>query len=167
MPRDVAVERPHAWVVRLDLEHNVPVAPQHLGVAALRVLGVGQRLAVPGPVAFGQDVHVVAVDVHRVNGDVEVVEDDADGALAAEVVDVVLGGEFGVGAVGGEEEGGVVVGAEGLVVEEEDIVACGVGFEVEVDDLGDGWVWFRSDGEERCGFGNVVLEEKLADRSVL
>lgn len=169
VPRDVAVERPHARVVCLDLEDNVPVAAQHLSVPALRVLGIGQRLAVPGPVAFGQNVHVVAVDVHRVDGDVEVVKDDADGPLAAEVVDVVLGRKFWVGLVGGEEQGGIVVGAEGLVVEEEDVVACGVGFKVKVDDLGDGGIWFRGNGEERCGFGNIILKEevRLADKSVV
>lgn len=49
---------------------------------------------------FGQDEHVVAVDVHWVAYWSVVVEDDADGAVGAEVVDVPFGGE-GVVVVGG------------------------------------------------------------------
>ena len=38
----------------------------------------------------GLAYHVVTVDMHRVNGDVQVVDYEADGLVAAEVVDIPL-----------------------------------------------------------------------------
>ena len=56
MPRDVAVERPHARVVHVHLDHYVPVPSQHLRVASQWVVRIGDGMAVPGAVAFGEDV---------------------------------------------------------------------------------------------------------------
>lgn len=65
VPRDVAVDRPDARVVELDLHNKVAAGADELGVTALRVAGVDE-LAVPLAGAFGEDVHVVAVGVHGV-----------------------------------------------------------------------------------------------------
>lgn len=56
-------------------------------------------LAVPETSAFGEDVEVVAVEMHRVRGEwEEVVDDQADRRVGAEVVNVPLG-VFGEGKV--------------------------------------------------------------------
>lgn len=76
----------------------------------------------------------MAVEMHGVVCGVAVADDEADGGVAAEVVDGPLGGE-GVGGVscGGEEEDwGVEVGAERDVVHVPEVEACGVGAEGDV-----------------------------------
>ena len=64
MPRDMTVERPHARIIRLILNDNMPSWPQHLHITALRVLHVRQGDAVPVARTFVEDGHVVAVEVH-------------------------------------------------------------------------------------------------------
>ena len=106
MPRDVAMERPHAGVVRLVLQHDVTVSLHELHVAPLRVLLVDDG-AVPGPEALGQDVEVVAVEVHGVGGGEVVVDDYPDRGVVAEVVGVPLRveGVRDVALVGEDEHG--------------------------------------------------------------
>ncbi len=64
MPRDVAVEGPHTRVIRIVLRDNMPIWPQHLGVATLRICGVDKGLAIVEAFAFVENVHVVAMEVH-------------------------------------------------------------------------------------------------------
>ena len=99
MPRDVAMERPDAWIIGLVLQDNVAWfgegdgLSEDLYVAALGVLLMGYR-AVPETGAFGEDVEVVAVEMHGVGGEwKEVVNDQTDGRVGAEIVDVPLGVE--------------------------------------------------------------------------
>lgn len=61
---------------------------EELRVAALRVGRVGDGGAVPGAEAFGEDPHVVAVEVHGVGVRDVVVEDYAYGGVGAGVVEV-------------------------------------------------------------------------------
>lgn len=94
MPRDMAMERPHARIVREILQHDIPRSGRRAGlhelhVAALRV-GLVHDGAVPGSDAFGQDVEVVSVEMHGVRGREGVFDDDADGGVGAEVVGVPL-----------------------------------------------------------------------------
>ncbi len=95
MPRDMAMERPHARVVRDVLQHDIPrrgrrTRLHELDVATLRV-GLVDDGAVPGADALGEDVEVVAVKMHGVRGAEFVLDDDADGAVGAKVVHVPLG----------------------------------------------------------------------------
>lgn len=126
VPRDVAVERPDARVVHGELHDDVArlaavaagCGGQDLRVAALRVGRVGDA-PVPGAGPGGEDEHVVAVQVHGVVGDGDVVVDEeADGGVGAEVVDVPFWvlwvGD--VARVREEEDRVVVVCAEGDVV---------------------------------------------------
>jgi len=116
VPRDVAVHRPHARVVELDLDDEVTAGADELGVAALRVLGVDD-LAVPGSGAFGEDVHVVAVGVHGVRSrEADAVHDDADGFGVAHVEGVEALCEVGLADEGVEEDGLVEVAHVGDVV---------------------------------------------------
>ena len=124
MPRDMAMERPHAGIVHVKLNHDIPGRAagvggrQDLHVAALRVVDVGDS-PVPGARSRGQDEEVVAVQVHGVGGEGDVVVDDeAHGGVGAEVVDVPLRvvRVGGVALVGEEEDGIVEIGAEGLAV---------------------------------------------------
>ena len=106
MPRDMAMEGPCARVVGVVLQDNVArvggrATLDELRVATLRVLCV-RDLSVPAAGAFGEDVEVVAVEVHGVGGDEFVVDDEADGGVGAEVVDGPVGG---VGEVAGVCEG--------------------------------------------------------------
>lgn len=64
VPRDMAMKRPYARIIRLILNHNVPARPQHLHVTTLRVLHVCEGDPVPVARAFVEDGHVVTVEVH-------------------------------------------------------------------------------------------------------
>lgn len=72
----MTMKRPHAWIIRIELNDHVPrpldriAVLQHLHVASWRVLLDGR--AVPFALALGQDPEVVAVHVHRVRGAVDV-----------------------------------------------------------------------------------------------
>ena len=83
MPRDVAMERPHARVVGVVLQHDVPGRARsarlhNLYVATLSV-GLVDDFAVPGPHALGQDVEIMSVDMNGVGGRELVLDDDPDG----------------------------------------------------------------------------------------
>ena len=88
------MQRPHAGVVGVDLDDKIAGrvrrALQELHIAPLRVLRVGDR-SVPGAEAFRQDPEVVAVEVHGVRERGAVADDEADGGVGAEVVNVPLG----------------------------------------------------------------------------
>lgn len=108
------MKRPHARIIRLVLQHHIPRLArriihrlQELDVATLRVHALDG--AVERADALVHDPEIVAVEVHGV-GDVVaevVVDDDADGGVCAEVVDVPFGvvGVGGVAFVGEGEEG--------------------------------------------------------------
>lgn len=116
MPCDVAVHRPDAGVVELDLHNEVAAGADELGVAALRVLRVDD-LAVPGAGAFGEDVHVVAVGVHGMGSrEADTVHDDADGFGVAHVEGVEALCEVRLTDEGVEEDGLVEVAHVGDVV---------------------------------------------------
>ena len=181
MPRDMAMERPDAWIIRVVLEHDVArrcggARLDELDVAALRVLLMGDG-AVPGADALGQDVEVVSVQVHGVRGGEFIFHDDSDRGVGAEVVGVPLRVE-GVGYValvcedehrvagsrtvsgerGGDEGGGLlVVAAEGFVVHVEEEHAGSVGVAGDDDVLFCCWVGSRWEGEEWGCQREVVL----------
>ena len=124
VPRDVAMERPHARIIHVELHNDIPrraarvSGRQDLHVAALRVVHV-RDLPVPRACSRGEDKEVVPVEVHRVESEWDVaVDDEAHGGVGAEVVDVPLRvlrvGD--VALVGEEEDWVVEVCAEGLVV---------------------------------------------------
>ena len=115
MPRDMAMQWPHPRIIGIEFQYEIPwlvVACSglyHLRVSSLRVDGVD--CAVPGAYAVGYDPGIVAVEMHGV-GDVGlvVVEDDADGGVGAEVVDIPLGvGWVGCVSLVGEEEDRITV----------------------------------------------------------
>ena len=128
MPGDVAVKRPHARVVGVVLHNEVPVRLQQLHVPPLRIAAIDNAAAVPGAHAFVQHVHVVAVQVHGVRDRGGVFDDEAHRGRGARVVDVPLR-VVGVGCVAGvgeQEDGRVVVGAEGDAVDGPEEVAGAV-----------------------------------------
>ncbi len=51
----MAVIRPHARIVRIDLDDQVSIPTEHMRVAADRVGGIDQRTTVPVAGSFGQD----------------------------------------------------------------------------------------------------------------
>ena len=115
MPRNMAMKRPHARIIRLKLQHDIPrlirliiQGLQKLDITTLRIDLLDG--AVPLADALGDDPEIVSVEMHGV-GDVVaevVIDDDADGGVCAEVVDVPFG-VVGVGSVAfvGEGEEGV------------------------------------------------------------
>ena len=115
MPCDVAMERPHAWVVCIILQHEVARCASstrlhELHVAALSVVLVCDG-TVPGADAFGEDVEIVAMKMHGVGGRERILNNDADGAVSAEIVDVPFGVErVRDVALVGEDENGVTLG---------------------------------------------------------
>ena len=121
MPRDVAMERPHARIVSEVLQHDVAGGGRGAGLHELHVAALGVLLvrdgAVPGADALGQDVEVVPVQVHGVGGREFVLDDQPDRRVVPEVVGVPLG-VVGVGDVAlvREDEHGVAGGKGGLVM---------------------------------------------------
>ncbi len=75
-------------------------------VTALGVLLIGD-LAVPETGAFGEDVEVVAVEVHGMGGREEVINDQTDRGIGTKVVYVPFGveGEGEVALLAESEEG--------------------------------------------------------------
>lgn len=94
VPRDMAMQWPHTGVVGVVLDDHMggdgrSAGLNELHVSALRVGRVHDD-AVPCARAFGQNVKVVSVQMHRVGGAAVVFDDDADAVIGAEVVDVPL-----------------------------------------------------------------------------
>lgn len=87
MPWDMTVKGPYPWVVQRVLENNVPIKWHHHRVPADRVVGL-QRLAVPIAVTCGEQLDVVAMQVHGVHilDDKWIVDHDAYGSIGAEIV---------------------------------------------------------------------------------
>ena len=163
MPRNVAMERPHARVVCVVLQHEVAgvggaATLDDLHVAAL-CIGLVRDGAVPLADALGEDVEVVPVEMHGVGGAEFVFDDQAHGGVVFEVVDVPFGvvGVGGVALVGEDEDRMVVVGTKGGVVHVEKVVAGGVLMKGNFDCLRHGRVGGRGKGVERDGFGEVIV----------
>ena len=111
MPGDVAMERPHAGVIGLVLEHDIARSGRGAGLDELHVTTLGVGLmddgTVPGADALGENVEIVAVEMHGVGSREFVLDDDADGTVVSEVVDVPFGveGIRDVALVGQDEDG--------------------------------------------------------------
>lgn len=95
-----------------------------LDVSALRVRGIGDSRAVPVAWPFGEDEHVVAVEMHWVRSRSGVIHDDADGGVGAEVLGVPLRWVCEIAFVCKEEDWIVVVCAERSAVELPEEMAC-------------------------------------------
>ncbi len=97
--------------------------------------------------------------MHRMNRWGWVINDEANGAVTAGVVDVPFGavGVGGVSCFGEEEGGGVVVTAVGLAVHGPDVVAGGVNGASDVEGYGCGGVGGGCDWEEGRGGCERVL----------
>lgn len=82
-----------------------------MGIAALWILWIRDR-AIPLALAFSEDPEIVAVEMHGVREVGVIADDDADGGVFAEIVDVPLG-IFRIGSVSelGEKEERVAIGA--------------------------------------------------------
>ena len=95
------MEGPGARIIRVILQHDESRFPgavtlNQLRIATLRVLRVGDD-AVPRPRTLGEDVEVVAVEMHGVGGYEVVVDDETHRGVGAEVVDIPVG--VGVGEI--------------------------------------------------------------------
>ena len=95
VPRDVAVERPHARVVLVPLHNEIGrriVAlgtGEHGNVAASWVVRIAVNVTVVFASTSGEDEHVVAVQVHWVWSAFDVVvPDHADGRVGSHIVDI-------------------------------------------------------------------------------
>jgi len=132
VPRDVAVERPDTRVIGGDLPYDVPTNREELDIATLRVLWVGDGDTVPLAGALMENEHVMAVQMHRVCCWRGVVDNDTNGRVGAEILDVPFRFEGKVSLVGLEEDGFVVIGTEGRVVEGPEEVVSSVNLEIDV-----------------------------------
>ena len=117
----MTMQRPHSRVVRIELDDGIPwgiiVLPRlhdmRISPRRIRIRQAGQGTFIQVAEALGKDEKVVAVEMHGMGGvggvDV-VVENDADGGVIPEVVDIPLG-VIGVGDVStvGFSEDGVTV----------------------------------------------------------
>jgi hypothetical protein len=97
MPCQMAMERPDTRVVLIELQYHerrndasgsILRILKHVHIATDSVFRV-RNSAIPVPEAFGEDVKVMAVEMHGVTADETIVDEvDADGLVGAEVVDV-------------------------------------------------------------------------------
>lgn len=94
VPRDMAMQGPHAGVVGVVLNDNKTRARRTSALNDLHVpaLCVGRMHngAVPCANAFGKNVEVVTVQMHWVRGAGVVLDDDTHAVVVSEVVDVPL-----------------------------------------------------------------------------
>lgn len=165
VPCNVAVEWPDARVVEVDLDDHVGrgavrlCRPQELDIAALWVASSLDAPAI-GTIALIEYVHVVTVHVHWVADGHVVVEDQTHAPVGSEVVNVPLRVELAVAQLGLEQNGVIVVAAEGALVHEPHVFSrVGVGCvrtEGNVDGLGRRWVR-GSHGVNRNGLGQLVI----------
>ena len=94
-----------------------------------------------------QDLYVVAVQMHGMGGGCGVIDNYADGAVAVEVLDIPYGVKGEVLLICKEENGTVVICAEGYSVESPEEMASGVDVEVDIEISGCG----------RCGGRDGVV----------
>ena len=135
MERNMAMERPCPGIISIVLDDHVSKWREVLRISTLRVARSCDG-AIPGSIAAGEDVEIVAVQVHWVRTRVVVVDVDADAAVCQEVYDIPLR-VIGVGVVlllGEEQYGVVVIALEGVAVHVEELLACCI------DELVDGYV---------------------------
>ena len=98
---------------------------------------IDDAAAVPFPVALSEDVEVVAVQVHGVRGEREVVvHNESDRRVGAEIVHVFGHREFQIARFGAKKCRRVVVDLESDAVHVPDVVRAVVG-EPAVDGVGD------------------------------
>lgn len=95
MPRNVTMEWPYAWVIRDKLDDDEPGvsrvqgALNELHVTSLSILLMDNG-AVPDALPLGQNVEVMAVQMHRVGSTAEILEKDPNAGVGAEVVNIPL-----------------------------------------------------------------------------
>ncbi len=158
MPRDMAMERPHARIVGLILQDKIPrgssAAPLHyLHVTTLSVLLIDDD-SIPRSHTFGEDVEVVPVEMHGMGSSEFVLHDEADGGVVAKVVDVPLR-VLGVGRVAlvcEEKDRMVVISTERFAVDVKKYIAGLIGTEGDDNVLRDSWIRGRREGVIRRSF---------------
>lgn len=165
-PCDVAMERPHSWVVCDILKNKISAGLDKLGVSPLRVLRVND-LAVPFTETLGKDEKVVAVEMHRManrhpEGD-GVVQDDAHGTRLPKVVQVPWAGlrERCIASLRKQQRRVVIVSVVATIVQIPVKISSLIDVDSNVDDLSKSWVRGRCDRHKRHGLLERVLEQLL------
>lgn len=196
VPRDVAVEGPDARVVGVVLDDEMTgsgrgTGLQDLDIPSLRVRGMDGG-AVPRAGSFVHDPEVVSVEVHGVGGGEEVANDELNGRVLAEVVDVPLRvvGIRGVAEIGEQQKGvtgdmsasgkaaaaegswgcdrrrdmgrSLVVGTERRAVHVPQEISRSIRFEFNVDGLDGSRLGWRCDGKIRNGRDQRILATQSA-----
>ena len=134
MPRNMAMESPHAGVRRIKLQHQVSTRPHNLHISSYGVPWAGDGLAIPVARARRQDVEVVSVEVHRVRPRAVVIHHDPDRFGVAKIPDVPHLGETQISPCNHVQSRVVVIypGTDGVELEKEDIRRVSVGFDLHL-----------------------------------
>lgn len=163
VPCDVAMERPHPWVVGDILNHHVTrlaarSALNQLHITSLSV-GLMNNGAVPGADTFGQHVEIVTVQMHRMRGLAVVDHHHPNAGVGAKVVHVPLRieGIRRVTLVGEQEDWIVHVSAEADAVHAPQNIAGLVRGDGDGDLLRGGRCRSGGEGEERYGLIERVV----------
>jgi len=105
-----------AWVmltrvVKLNLHNQIPIRTNDLSVTPHRIRRIDDRGAVPAAYTLGENLHVVAVDMHGMRGgEADGRQDQAEDSGVAHIVDLALGSEVvGVSELGLVQDGVVVI----------------------------------------------------------
>lgn len=157
MPCDVAVERPDTRVVSVYLPHNVPVGREKLDVTTLWIVGIGDRDTIPVSWSLVENEHIVAVKMHRVSCGGRVVDDDSDGGVGSEILDIPLGLVAEVALVSQQKDRVVVICAECLVVESPEERSCCIDNKVDIQAAGRGWFRNGCQCKIRLGEGEIII----------
>jgi len=102
-------------VIKLNLHNQIPIRPDNLRITTHRVRRIHDGSPVPAAHTLGENLHIVAVDMHRMRGGkTDGSQDQAEDGGVAHVVDLALGSEVvGVAEFGFVEDGVVVVACAG------------------------------------------------------
>jgi hypothetical protein len=107
---DVAVEWPGTGVIGFELDDGVAGCRNKKRVAPEWVVRIDDCAAVPSAGPRSKDVKIVAMQVHWVDCEARICEQDAYGGVTAEVVDIPFGAvRIGVVAFVREKQDRIVV----------------------------------------------------------
>lgn len=107
MYANMAMQRPHPGVISHVLDNeiggNIWTARRHENsISSLRIIGIDNS-TIPFSCADGENPEIMAVQVHGVVDGKDILDNNADGRVVPEIVDVPTG-VFGIGCVAGRFE---------------------------------------------------------------
>src|SRR5690606_14109397 len=164
MPGDMAMERPSSWIVTINLEDKILVgagiggqsARHNEGIASGWVFGILDN-TIPFAGSLGKNVHVMAVEMHRMRCGCSIIDNHPKTLCLAGVKNIRVDIELIATVTGGKKKRVVKVSTESRVIHQPESVIGGVSTDCDVD--GEGLFRDRSwcNREEWSGSVNTLI----------